>query len=71
MHSPPLQVDRLAQATISVPLFVPLSTWFSGHTLIPGNTEGHKRKAFFIDVFYFVQENPEVKTAPEANALIH
>jgi hypothetical protein len=45
--------------------------WFSGHRGTTRNTEGDKKQAVFIDVFYFVQENPKVKIGPEANALIH
>ena len=54
-----------------VPLFVPLLKWFLGHKRTTRNTEGDKKQAVFIDVFYFVQENRKVKMGPEANALIH
>ena len=54
-----------------VPLFVPLLKWFLGHKGALGDTEGDKKQAVFIDVFYFVQENRKVKIGPEANALIH
>jgi len=45
--------------------------WFLGHKRTTRNTEGDKKQAVFIDVFYFVQENRKVKIGPEANALIH
>ena len=61
MHSPHEHVNTLAQATVSVPLFVPLSKWFSGHKGTAGVTEGHKKHVVFIDVFYFVQENRKVQ----------
>ena len=54
-----------------VPLFVPLLKWFLGHKGALRDTEGDKKQAVFIDVFYFVQENRKVKIGPEANALIH
>jgi len=54
-----------------VPLFVPLSEWFLGHKGTLGDTEGDKKQAVFISVFYFVQETRKVKMGPEANALIH
>jgi len=61
----------LAQATVLCPLFVPLLKWFLGHSGTFGDTEGDKKQAVFIGVFYFVQENRKVKMGPEANALIH
>ena len=51
-----------------VPLFVPLLKWFLGHKGTTRNTEGDKKQAVFIDVFYFVQEIRKVKIGPEANA---
>ena len=50
---------------------VPLLKWFLGHKGTTRDTEGDKKQAVFIDVFYFVQENRKVKIGPEANALIH
>jgi hypothetical protein len=44
-----------------VPLFVPLLKWFLGHKGTTRDTEGDKKQAVFIGVFYFVQENPEGK----------
>jgi hypothetical protein len=57
----------VAKAIVSVPLL----KWFLGHKGTFGDTEGDKKQAVFIDVFYFVQENRKVKMGPEANALIH
>jgi hypothetical protein len=57
----------LVQATVMCPPF----EWFLGHKGTPRNTEGDKKQAVFIDVFYFVQENRKVRSGPEANALIH
>ena len=72
MHSPHEHVNTLAQTTVLLsPFLSPLLKWFLGHQGTPGNTEGDKKQAVFIDVFYFVQENRKVKTGPEANALIH
>ena len=71
MHSPNEHVNTVGPSDGVVPLFVPLSKWFLGHKGTLGDTEGDKKQAVFIDVFYFVQENRKVKIGPEANALIH
>ena len=62
---------RWPKPRVVSPFLSPLSKWFSGHKGTLGNTEGDKKQAVFIDVFYFVQENRKVKMGPEANALIH
>jgi hypothetical protein len=43
------------------PFGVPLSTWFSGHKGILGDTEVHKKDVVYI---YVLQENPKIKAAP-------
>jgi hypothetical protein len=52
-----------------VPLFVPLLKWFLGHKGTTRDTEGDKKQAVFIDVFYFVQENPKIKAAVLASVV--
>ena len=54
------------KTSVSVPLFVPLFTWFSGPTGVLRDTERHKNHRVFIDVYEFAQENGKLKTAPEA-----
>jgi hypothetical protein len=49
------------------PFGVPLSRWFSGHISTLRETEGHKNRPIFIDVYEFVQEKGKLRTAPEAN----
>ena len=53
------------------PFGVPLSTWFSGYIRTLRETEGHKNRPIFIGVYEFVQEKRKLRTALEANALIH
>jgi len=66
-----LSVSVVLRPALVYPFGVPLSTWFSGHIGVLGDTEGHTNHSVFIDVYDFVQENRKLGTAPEANALIH